>query len=110
MNWYKLAKQQDYRTIGNTYWFEYHCYEGHDSADAQLWYRSHQKVKVLSLVEKGYGKTKIERGDNGQPAVDKIQFEDGFIGDAMEDEIMYSTSEFFRPNPPKPSSSQKQQP
>jgi hypothetical protein len=30
--------------LGKTYWFEYHCQDGHDSADAKLWCHSHQKA------------------------------------------------------------------
>lgn len=81
--------------------FEYHCYEGHDSADAQLWYRSHQKVTVLKQTEKGAGKTKLERANNGQPAVYRVRFADGYIAEAIEDELMDSRKGFFRPNPPK---------
>ena len=101
MNWYKKAKQLEYRSPGDVCWFEYHCNESPNSADAELWYRSHQKVKILKLDAKGYGKTKQERGDNGHPAVYKIQFGDGFKGGAFEDKLVDSTSEFYRPDPPK---------
>ena len=99
MNWYKQAKAK-FRQPGK-YWYEYHCYEGHDSSDAELWYHSHQKVNVLSLVEQGFGDTPEERGNNGQPAVYNVRFSDGFTGDAFEDEILDSPSEFTRPDPPK---------
>jgi hypothetical protein len=101
MNWYKKAQQGDYKTIGSKCWFEYHCYEGKDSADAHLWYRSHQPITIVSLIEKGYGKTQQERGDNGHPAMYKIRFQDGFEGGVFEDEIMDSKKEFYRPDPPR---------
>lgn len=87
--------------IGQRYWFEYHCYEGHDSADAELWYHSHQQITVLKLIERGIGKTPNERGDNGHPAMYSVKFDDGFVADIFEDEIMNSQSDFFRPDPPK---------
>ena len=87
--------------VGKSYWFEYHCLESEESCDAELWHHSHMKAKVLSLEEPGYGKTMKERGEEGQPAVYKIQFEDGFKHSAFEDEILESPKHFFRPSPPK---------
>jgi GNAT superfamily N-acetyltransferase len=100
----KRQVQGEYKSIGQKCLFEYHCYEGHDSSDAQLWYRSHQPITVLSIVERGYGKTQRERGENGAPAVYKVKFGDGFVGHAMEDELITSKSQFYRPDPPKPPS------
>ena len=34
---------------GDGAWFEYHCWESFDSADADLWVRSHQQVTVLTV-------------------------------------------------------------
>jgi len=65
--------------------------------------RSHQTVKVLNVVEFGNGETKEERGDNGEPRVYNVQFEDGLKWDVFEDELMNDPSEFYRPNPPKKS-------
>jgi len=101
MNWYKQAQQKHRVKVGKTYWFEYHCFESPKSCDAKLWYHSHQKVKVLSMVEKGYGKNDIERGENGEPAVFKVQFADGMTYDAFEDEILNSTNDFTQEDPPK---------
>ncbi len=82
--------------------FEYHCYQGHDSADAKLWYHSHQPVTVLALIYSGAADTETERAEIGDPNVYSVQFPDGFIGDAFEDELLASPdnyqSEF---NPPK---------
>jgi len=100
MNWYKKANM-GYRKPGDICWFEYHCNESPESCDADLWYRSHQKVKVVKLDAKGYGKTKIERGENGHPAVYIIQFDDGFSKGAFEDELVDSPKEFYRPDPPE---------
>jgi hypothetical protein len=87
--------------VGKKFWFEYHCYEGHDSCDAEIWYRSHQKVKVLSISELGVGDTKYERLMEGQPRVYKVRFKDGLEWDVFEDELMESRTEFSRPEPPK---------
>lgn len=78
---------------GERAWFEYHCYQGHDSSDAQLWYRSHQPVTVLGLDPKGeyveglWG-THEERADGGMPATYRVRFEDGHEGTAFEDELL----------------------
>ena len=47
-----LNENQKYdNKLGKEFWFEYHCYEAPDSCDAELWYRSHQKVKVIGVSE-----------------------------------------------------------
>jgi hypothetical protein len=93
---------QTYKIIvGNKYLFEYHCYEGHDSCDANLWYHSHQIATVLEREEDGVGKDERERGENGLPACYRVRFSDGLEHTAMEDELMTSKKEFIRSNPPK---------
>jgi len=86
--------------INKVLWFEYHCFESMDSCDAELWLHSHQQVTVLSIVERGFGKTPKERGHNGEPRIYKIRFNDGFEYDAFEDELMRTPKEFVRPAPP----------
>lgn len=100
-NWYKTAATYDFKP-GDVCWFEYHCWESPQSSDAELWYHSHQKVKILKLVEKGVGKTIEERFDNTQLAAFRVQFADGFQAEAAEDELYKSPSGFYRPAPPKP--------
>jgi hypothetical protein len=87
--------------VGKSFLFEYHCLESSTSNDAEVWYRSHQNVKVLDIVELGNGYTKEERGENGEPRVYNVQFEDGLTFDIFEDELINDSSEFYRPNPPK---------
>lgn len=87
--------------VGKTKWFEYHCLESPASRDAELWYHSHQKIKILSIITPGNGDTPIERGENGEPRSYKVRFEDGFEYDIFEDEVMNSPEEFYRPDPPK---------
>jgi hypothetical protein len=77
--------------IGETYWYEYHCLESPDSSDAELWYRSHQEVKVLDQ----------EETEPGEPECFNIKFVDDFEGVAFDDELMLSTKEFYRPDPPE---------
>lgn len=79
------------KDIGRVYWFEYHCLESPGSQDAQLWYRSHRKVEVISQRET----------DEVEPKVYEIKFEDGWIGDAFEDELYVSKRSFNRPKPPE---------
>ena len=85
--------------VGKYFWFEYHCYESDDSCDEEIWYRSHQKVKVLSVSEWSFDNLQ-DRIDDGQPRVYKVMFNDGLKYDVYEDELMNSTEDFYRPNPP----------
>ena len=87
--------------IGKNFWFEYHCFESCDSADAEIWFRSHQKVKVLKISLLGNGSSIEERGENGEPRIYNVLFNDGFIADVFEDELMNDPSEFYRPDPIK---------
>ena len=87
--------------VGKEFWFEYHCWEDEKSSDAELWYHSHQRCKVLSIEEPGIGDTQKERAEEGCPRVYKVEFDDGFIWSCFEDELLESTDEFERPDPPK---------
>jgi hypothetical protein len=86
---------------GTKRWFEYHCYEGHDSADAELWYHSHQKVvvgKCYNPEDAMYPRQ--QRIEDGPMLTYQVKFPDGFVGDAVENELCLSRSEFERPDPP----------
>ena len=88
---------------GSVRWFEYYCWEGAQSSDSELWYRSHQVVKVLCIkdpdsIVKGTGID--ERARIGQPIVYKIRFADGHVGIAFEDELLTGRAKFARPHPP----------
>jgi hypothetical protein len=87
--------------VGKEFWFEYHCFESPKSCDAELWYRTHNKVLVLSIVEHGCLDTKLERLLEGCPRVYRVVFEDGFEYVVFEDELMESKEEFERPDAPK---------
>lgn len=83
--------------------FEYHCNESHDSAHAELWYRSQVEVTVLCIENMGpehRNSTRRSRGENGIPLVYKIRFADGFEHTAFEDELLSSPAHYCRPNPP----------
>ena len=86
--------------VGRIFWFEYHCYESPNSCDAEIWYRSHQKVKVIGVSEWSYD-DKEWRQEDGNPRVYLVEWEDGFQYDVFEDELMESPNEFYRPSPPK---------
>lgn len=88
--------------VGRTYWFEYHCYEGHDSADASLWYRSHQRVTVAreEASDAPPGSTAAERAAWATPRVFAVRFPDGTAGTAFEDELLDSPAAYQRPAPP----------
>lgn len=85
-------------------WFEYHCYENHDSSDAVVWYRSHQAVTVLAETA-GYGQRDIfptfdQRSSEGEPVSYRVQFRDGFEYEVWEDELVSDPEYFYRPTPP----------
>ena len=89
---------------GTSVWFEYHCWESPKSGDAELWYRSHQRVTVIGLDPDGevpeIGSTFKSRCANAIQAVYKIKFSDGYVGTAFEDECLDSVAEYERPDPP----------
>lgn len=85
--------------VGKYFWFEYHCYESPESCDAEIWYRSHQKVKVLSVSEWSFDSLQ-DRINDGQPRVYLVEWEDGFQYDVYEDELFESPNEFYRSSPP----------
>lgn len=90
---------------GEVAWFEYHCWENADSADAEAWYRSHQKVEVLGRgddeAELMEGTTFRERTEElGVLKVYRVRFADGLEWDVFEDELSTSTEAWWRPDPP----------
>jgi len=86
--------------IGDFYWFEYHCWESPQSSDAELWYHSHQKVKIIGVDVEYDDMTEQDRYDAAMLNHYKIEFKDGFVGYAGEDELYESTKDFCRPDPP----------
>ena len=100
------------RSPGQQLYFEYHCWESPESSDAELWHRSHQRVTVLDLAPNdscwpaggilatdGFEYESV-RADAGQPICYQIQFADGLVGIATEDELLDSPAEYYRPDPP----------
>lgn len=91
--------------LGEPAWFEYHCYESHDSADAELWYHSHQRVIVVGRADCDAWDTGLapytERQDAGMPRCYEIRFPDGFQYTATEDELFTLPQFFYRPDPPE---------
>jgi hypothetical protein len=86
---------------GEMAYFEYHCYMGHDSADAELWYRTHQPVLVVKMTAPGAGRTYNDRAKAGVPRMWRIRFLDGGTGDAFEDELYTDMKYWSRDfNPP----------
>lgn len=80
--------------VGSTAHFEYHCNRAHDSADAQLWYRSHRTVEIMGVDGEGGGDTIDERLEAGDPRSYHIRFADGHVGGAFEDELLVDPSHF----------------
>ena len=94
--------QQESWAPGETAWFEYHCSEATDSADAPAWFHSHQQVTVLRAndADPAAADTAAERGEQGVPLTYRVRFEDGLEWDAFEDELLTSADGFVRPDPP----------
>jgi len=86
---------------GDEAYFEYHCTEAHESAHAEWWYRSHQKIIVLGETDHdGWpGSTFRERAEASQPKVYSVRWPDGFEGAVFEDELLTSPSGYSRPEP-----------
>jgi len=72
--------------------FEYHCYEGEDSSDAELWHHTHQPVNVLARVQ--------DAGIIGGGAIRmyRVRFADGYEHDVFDDELVASADEYQRPD------------
>lgn len=79
----------DSRLARGRRWFEYHCYEGEDSCDAQLWHHTHQRVKVLR---------KLTNNDPEVGRMYRVRFSDGLEYDIYDDELVKSPAEFQRPD------------
>jgi hypothetical protein len=77
---------KDQRLARGRRYFEYHCYEGEDSCDAELWHHTHQEVEVLGSV-----KDVDER-------MYCVQFSDGFQYDVFDDELVASPADYARPD------------
>lgn len=100
---YPLPTTDDVRSVGQKLYFEYHCEESHESGDAELWYRSHQLVTVIGFAPNdGWDIQSLnERCECGCSIMYKIQFSDGWTGEAFEDELLDSEEEYDSPDPPK---------
>lgn len=87
-----MKPADDGRLARGRRWFEYHCYEGEDSGDAELWHRTHQQVVVLR-------KLKVpEECDHENSPMYHVRFEDGFEYDIFGEELVSSPEEFERPD------------
>lgn len=69
-------------------WFEYHCYEGEDSADAKLWHHTHQEVEVVQKLSE----------NETDSCMYQVRFPDGFESPIYDDELLESPAQFERPD------------
>lgn len=103
------CKDKDLWVEGEKAYFEYHCWQSHDSSDAELWYRSHQEVTIIKMepndgfdiLQDGFA----ERMDAGHPIAYSVKFKDGFIGHVTEDEF-FVDPKFYEPENAAPSKSE----
>jgi hypothetical protein len=71
-------------------WFEYHCYEGEDSSDAELWRHTHQQVTVV--------REEPWREWGQEVPMFAVRFDDGLEYTCWGDELLDSPAEFERPD------------
>ena len=83
---------EDKRLAKGRRYFEYHCYEGEDSSDAELWHHTHQQVEVLKKKQDGKGDCE------GGIVIYGVRFTDGFEWEVFNDELMASPSDYYRPD------------
>lgn len=101
---------RDHWEPGSKAHFEYRCYEGHDSGDAQAWYRSHRPVTILGPEHDNEAWHKdwddegfAGRGAEGMARSYRVKHDtDGFEHSAWEDELLTHPKHFVRPDPPAP--------
>jgi hypothetical protein len=82
----------DKRLAHGRRWFEYHCYEGEDSCDAELWHHTHQQVKIIKRLLPD----EVDEADVGR--MYRVRFTDGFEYDIFDDELIKDPSRFQRPD------------
>lgn len=80
----------DKRPAKGRRYFEYHCYEGEDSSDAELWHHTHQQVLVLNKL------TNIDEYEVGR--MYRVRFSDGLEYDVCDDELVKSPKDYYRPD------------
>ncbi len=85
-----MTLKNDKRLASGRRLFEYHCYEGEDSTDAELWHHTHQQVAVLNKI------ANVDEQDVGR--MYRIRFTDGFEYDVCDDELLKSPQEYTRPD------------
>jgi hypothetical protein len=68
--------------------FEYHCFESEQSADAEIWRRTHQRVTVLRMLTP----------DESDYEMYRIRFADEHEADVFADELMHTSKLYERPD------------
>lgn len=88
-------RQQHRYTFPASAWFEYHCWESEDSADAEIWRRTHQRVTVLRMLSPNESDLEMY----------EVQFADGHKATVFADELMHIRKNFERPDYQSPGDS-----
>jgi hypothetical protein len=82
----------DKRLAHGRRWFEYHCYEGEDSCDAELWHHTHQQVQIIKRLPPD----EVDECEVGKMYL--VKFADGYEYSVFGDELIKSPKEFYRPD------------
>jgi hypothetical protein len=100
---WSTGMNKDKWEIGESAFFEYHCFRSHNSQDALLWYHDHQPVEVIAhcgeLPYEEYASnpeidTLRKRIDAGIPYCYRVKFQDGLEYTVMEDELYTSEEDY----------------
>lgn len=83
-------KQLHHYKLPATAWFEYHCWESDESADVEIWRRTHQRVTVLRMLT-------LQESDY---EMYEVRFTDGLTWHVFADELMRSSKQFERADYP----------
>lgn len=83
-----LPQQHHYKKFPTRAWFEYHCWESEESADAELWHHTHQQVEILRILTP----------DESDYEMYEVRFADGFTAHADWDELYNTKKKFWRPD------------
>lgn len=73
--------------VGQTYWFEYHCWESEESSDALLWHHTHQQALVVRELS----------WEQADCHMCEVVFPDGFQATVFRDELLDSRDQITRP-------------
>lgn len=101
---------KEFWAVGEKAFFEYHCLRCHSSGDAEAWYRDHQPVEIIEVMDSDGkdwyddGATLAERACEAISMLYLVRFSDGHEHEVFEDELLVSPNYYFPEYGPPPTS------